>query len=436
MEEKGGEFVEFLLPKGMLLGASSAAAQVEGGQVDSSWNDWYRKGHIKDGSDPADSDHWERWREDTELMAAMGLQVCRFGVEWARLMPRPGQVDEKAVARYRAEIALMKERGIRPLLTIHHFANPMWFEEKGGFSKWENLPDFLELVRLTAERFGDLVSDYITINEPNVYATNGFAWGEWPPGKKSYPETFRVLSHLAWCHIKAYGLIHEIREAMGYTDTMVGFANHLRAFDPKDPKNPAHRLSARLAEWAFQGAVTRAMSLGDFRLPLRNYGKLPRGEYADFNGVNYYTRSTVSGLADGVRENSPRNDLDWEICPEGLIRCARALQEVLPRPIWVTENGTCDRDDRFRARYICEHLQAMAESGLPFERYYHWCFCDNFEWLEGNSARFGLVHVDYENGRKRTVKRSGEFSAGVIAAGGVTEELYNAYVRDERYDVR
>lgn len=102
----------------------------------------------------------------------------------------------------------------------------------------------------------------------------------------------------------------------------------------------------------------------------------------------------------------------------------------------MTENGTCDNDDRFRARYICEHLKAMADSGLPFERYYHWCFCDNFEWIEGNTSRFGLVHVDYDGDRARTVKKSGEFYARVIAAGGVTEELYDAYVRDVRYDVR
>ena len=428
--------MQFRLPDRLLLGAASAAAQIEGGEVNSSWNDWYRQGRIKDGSDPAASDHWVRWQEDTALMASMGLQIYRFGVEWARLLPQPGVPDEGAIAQYRAEITALKEQGIRPMITIHHFANPMWFEEKGAFSRWENLPDFLELVQLVAERFGDLVSDYITINEPNVYATNGYAWDQWPPGKKSYPQAFKVLSHMAWCHIKAYEILHRVRREMGYTDTMVGFANHVRAFDPKNPKNPFHRLCSNVAEWAFQGSVTRAMSLGDFKFPLVNYGKLPKGEYADFNGVNYYTRSTVSGLCDGVRENSPRNDLDWEIYPEGLVRCAQALQTVLERPLWVTENGTCDNDDRFRARYICEHLKAMTDSGLPFERYYHWCFCDNFEWIEGNTSRFGLVHVDYAGDRARTVKKSGQFYSKVIADRGVTEELYDAYVRDVRYDVR
>lgn len=428
--------MEFRFPEGFQLGVSSAAAQIEGGEVSSNWNDWYHRGLIHDGSDPAvANDHWNRWREDTELMAAMGIRICRFGVEWARLMPERGQVDETAVAHYREELTLMHALGIRPLLTIHHFSNPMWFEHKGGFTKQENLQDYFDLVELVVDRFGDLVSEYITINEPNVYATNGYCFGQFPPAHTSYAETFTVLENMAYCHIRAYEMIHAMRRQRGYTDTMVGFANHVRAFDPKNPKNPLHRAAAATAEWVFQGAVTRAACLGDFRPPLRNRWKLAKGEYSDFIGINYYSRSTVSGLADGVREHSPRSDLDWEIYPEGLIRCAKKLQRVLDRPIWVTENGTCDNHDSFRARYLYEHLKAISESGLPFRRYYHWCFCDNFEWLEGFSARFGLVHIDYAN-QTRSIKRSGEFYRKMIEAGGVTDTLYNEYVKDQEYRIK
>ena len=423
-------------PENFLLGVSSAAAQIEGGEVGSNWNDWYHRGYIKDGSNPAVADdHWNRWKEDCDLMAAMGMRVCRLGLEWARLVPERGKPSQEVIRHYREELSYLRDRDIRPLVTIHHFSNPMWFEEKGAFAKRENLEDFLDFVRLCGESFGDLVGDWITINEPNVYATNGYCFGLWPPGRKSYLQTFHVMENMAYCHIRAYGMLHEIRADMGYTDTFVGFANHVRVFDPKNPKNPLHRLLARLAEWLFQGTLTLAMGTGRFRLPLRNRWHVKPGEYCDFNGVNYYTRSTVSGLADGVREGSPRNDLNWEIYPEGLVRCAEKLQKVLPRPLWVTENGTCDNDDHFRAKYIYDHLAAICASGLPFERYYHWCFCDNFEWLEGYSARFGLVHIDYET-QKRTIKRSGEFYAGMIVAGGVTEEAFAEYVAKEAYDIR
>ena len=119
---------------------------------------------------------------------------------------------------------------------------------------------------------------------------------------------------------------------------------------------------------------------------------------------------------------------------DGQQRADAKLEKLLKRPIWVTENGTCDNQDAFRARYIYEHLHAMLRSGLPFERYYHWCFCDNFEWLEGESARFGLINVDYAT-QTRTIKRSGEFYADMIRNDGVTDEAYNTYVRGEVYRV-
>ena len=428
--------MHFSIPKDMKMGVSTAATQIEGGEVGSNWNDWYEKGNIKDGTNPAtDNDHWIKWREDTALMAEMGLQIYRFGVEWARLIPREGEINEEAVSRYRDELLLLKEKGITPLLTIHHFTNPMWFEEKGAFEKRDNLHFYLELVELVVRRFGDLCSDYITINEPNVYATSSYFFGAWPPGKKSLSATLSVMENLAYCHIKAYGMIHAIRGEMGFSDTKVGCANHLRVFAPKNPRNPWHHICARLNAFLFQNALTKAMTLGQFPFPMRNHGKLPKGEYTDFIGLNYYTRSTVSGIGDGVRENSPRNDLDWEIYPEGIVACAQQLYEVLPKPIWVTENGTCDNNDRFRCRYLYEHLKAVSTSGLPFERYYHWCFCDNFEWVEGNSSKFGLVSVDPKT-KERCIKRSGEFYANIIRESCVSDELYEKYVAGLEYDVR
>ena len=151
----------FSLPKGMLMGVATASTQIEGGDVNSNWNDWYKQGRIKDGTDPATgNNHWQAWKEDTDLLQEMGMQVYRFSVEWARLMPQQGVVDREAVARYREELQALKYFGIKPLLTIHHFSNPMWFEEMGAFTKRENLCYYLELVDLVVDAFGDLVSEY------------------------------------------------------------------------------------------------------------------------------------------------------------------------------------------------------------------------------------------------------------------------------------
>ena len=110
-KSKGGEIMEFRLKEGLLLGVSTAATQIEGGDVNSNWNDWFKQGKIKDGTDPATgNDHWEKWEEDVELMAQMGIQIYRFGIEWARLIPQPGQINEEAVERYRTEIKALKAK--------------------------------------------------------------------------------------------------------------------------------------------------------------------------------------------------------------------------------------------------------------------------------------------------------------------------------------
>ena len=423
----------FDLKEGFLIGTASAATQIEGGTLEHSWMDWYHKGHIADGSSPArTNEHYLRWQEDDALMRDLGFQVARIGVEWARVEPRLGTFDEDAIAHYVAEVELLLTYGIKPLVTLHHFTNPMWFEELGAFENVENLPHFLRFVERMVTAFGARVTEYITINEPNVYAVNGYYSGLWPPGVKSFGRTVRVMSVLTAAHMLAYERIHALQAEMGITETRVSYANHMRAFAPQNPGNPLHRLYAKLSERFFQGALSKAMGTGRFGFPIRNLIGMKPGLYCDFIALNYYTRSTVKNLGDGVRENAPVNDLGWEIYPQGIVECAQALYHIHPLPIYVTENGTCDNTDAFRCRYLYEHLKAISESTLPFQRYYHWCFIDNFEWLEGESARFGVVHVDYET-QVRTVKQSGRFIAAVINEGGVNDALYTQYVAPQQY---
>ena len=420
------------------LGVASAPTQIEGGECDHNWNDWYRKGKIKGSSNPAiATKHYELWKQDADLMANMKITHYRLGIEWARICPAEGKVDDSAIAHYREELLYLKEKGISVLLTIHHFTNPMWFEKKGAFEKRQNLVHFLQFVELVVKSLGDLVSEYITINEPNVYATNSYFFGEWPPGEKSFSKTLAVMSNMAIAHTKAYQIIHNTRKEMCFSDTKVSFANHVRVFDPENPNNIKHRIYAKLMDYLFQGALTLAMTTGQFKWPLKGpHNKrttsTKQGEYIDFIAINYYTRTSVTNFDDGTRKGSYKNDLGWEIYPEGLIRCANKLYQLLERPIYITENGTCDNKDSFRSKYIYDHLKVISQSDLPIKRYYHWCFCDNFEWVEGESARFGLVHIDYKT-QERTVKDAGRFYTRMIEEQGVTEELYNQFVKPQKY---
>ena len=416
----------------MKLGVSTASTQIEGGDVSNNWQEWYNMGMIKDNTSPSiTNDHYNRVDSDTMLLKEMGIKVYRMSFEWARINPSIGVFDSEVLNHYREEVELLISYGIKPLLTLHHFSNPIWFEKLGGFTKKENVKFFLEYAKKVLETVGDIVSDYITINEPNVYAGNSYMFGMWYPGHKKFGETYEVASNLCYCHIACYKMIHEYRDQK-YGKSYVSFAHHVRVFSPAKEK---YTKIARLVEKFYQEYLSLAFYKGIFKWPMKNNFKVSEGEYADFIGINYYSRSYITGFKDGVKPNTPKNDLGWEIYPEGIVIASRKQYNILKRPIWITENGTCDNSDAFRSKYLYDHLKAINESNLPFERYYEWCFLDNWEWAEGESARFGIVYNDYKT-QERTIKESGKFYMDIIKNDGVTTDAYNLYVKNQKYNIK
>jgi len=437
----------FSLPDDLLLGSATSATQIDGCDAGNDWAEWSLSGRIADGSDCLrGAGHWDRVEEDIGLLCGMQHQIYRMGIEWSRIEPQQGRFDEEVVAHYRRELQLLVDRGIRPLVTLHHFSCPLWFSRMGGFESVRAPEIFSAYVRRVITALGDLASEYITINEPNVYVTNGYFRGIWPPGKKDLRLAFKVYRNLAHCHAAAYTAIHETRKTLGFQGrTMAGAAFHIRVFEGAT-RRPDDRIAARLMDHLFQGAIMKAMTTGRLTWPIgagriagyagddreRSFGKDHGNIFADFLAVNYYSRSIVraKGFTDGVHPDSPRNDLGWEIYPEGLSLLCRRFHKKFRLPVWITENGTCDNDDAFRSRFIYDHLLqvcALRREEIPVERYYHWSFLDNFEWLDGESARFGLVHVDF-NDFSRTIKKSGLFYSRLIAVHGVTGEMIREFL--------
>lgn len=410
------------------LGVATAATQIEGGDADTNWHRWSAAGRIPDGSSPVRAaDHWNRVAEDVDLLTEMGIRHYRMGLEWARLEPEPGRFDPAAFAHYRDELTRLRDAGISPLVTLHHFNPPGWLVDAGDWLAPEAVPAFLRFTGTVVRELGDLVQDWITINEPNVQAIEGFLFGDWPPGRHSYRQTVAVLQALVEAHLRAYLLIHELQPR-----ARVGMAHHVRAFAPRERRNPLHRLAAVTTRYLFQDALIQATATGRTAPPLRRPKGLPRRRYYDFHALNYYTRSTVRNIGEGMATGVDANDLGWEVYPPGLVEVAARVHARYPGPIWITENGACDADDRFRSRYLYDHLAVIAASGLPIERYYYWCLTDNWEWAEGEAARFGLVHLDFEN-QRRTVKDSGRFYADIIANRGVTKAAFQRYVAGRQY---
>jgi beta-glucosidase len=431
----------FQLPKNFLMGSATSATQIEGGDKNNSWYRWCQSpGHIHDGTDCIRADdHWNRYPKDIHLLKELHHDVYRMGLEWSRIEPEQGKYDETAIRHYRDEISLLLQNNIKPLVTLHHFSNPLWFDDMGG---WEN-PNVVELftcfTRYVVNELGDLVSEWITINEPNVFLVYGYARGTWPPGKTNILAMFKAMRHLVLAHIQSYREIHRIRSERKFTgNTMVGIAHHLRIFDPENGKF-RNKVPAKLIQYLSQDLFLKSMGYGKFCFPL-GFGGYPlgRGKYYDFLGINYYSRDMIRLAFDPanmfgkllVKENAPVNDLGWEIYPEGLYRLCRKYYARYQAPIYITENGICDAHDTQRAQFIYDHLQQIVRlnrEGIPVERYYHWSLIDNFEWAEGENARFGMVANDFET-QQRTIRQSGQFYGAICKKKAITEAMIDKYL--------
>ena len=153
--------MKFTLKDGLLLGSATAATQIEGGDENNNWARFAREGKVDDGTSPVRAcDHYNRWREDIDLMAEMGMQIYRFGIEWSRIEPVRGDFRPDVLAHYREEIEYMREKGIKPLLTLHHFNNPLWFEDMGGWTNKESAEIFLSFAERVIDSLGDIVDEY------------------------------------------------------------------------------------------------------------------------------------------------------------------------------------------------------------------------------------------------------------------------------------
>ena len=411
----------FALKKGMLLGLSSPAAQCEGGELESSWVYWWGLGSIRDGASPAvAAQHAQHWREDTELLGGLGVTAHRMGIDWTRVEPREEEFDEAELARYRAELAELRAAGIRVQLELHHFNDPVWFAERGGFERVENFSCYLHYIEHVAASLGDLADEYLTFAEPNAYALGGYLGGGFPPGKNNASACFRVLTRMAECHMHAYTLLHSLHRAMGYGSCRVSAALRLNDFVPaREAFLP--RALADSARRAFDAAFD-AFYLGRIRLPMKHSGILTPGLYADFLALDWQGFTPVTDLA----STTPANGAPDCSAPEVLTDALAALHRRCPLPLSVTLHGV---EDDIRVPYLYEHLRALSESALPIERLFYGAFTDGFEWLDGQSVRRGIVSVDFDT-QRRTPTDAYELLAAILARGGADEALYAEYFEE------
>ena len=425
-------------PRGFLWGTATAAHQVEGNNKNNQWWMWEQTGHTQ-GTSGLACDWWGgRWKEDFDRAAESGQNAHRMSVEWSRIQPTPDTWDEDALDRYRTMLRGLHERGMTPMVTLHHFTDPLWFYEIHGWEKEESVALFEKFVRKTVEALKEYCTLWCTINEPNGYALNGYinhGVATFPPGKNKIKLAFRVEANMIRAHAAAYRAIHEIQR-----ESRVGYALNYRSFVPYRTWSPLDKLSTNIAFTSLNNGFPSALATGVMRSPLGSI-KIPEAQGTqDYFGFNYYTRDYVTFDLRKPKtlfaHNFVARDADLSTNksianePEGMFEGLKWIVRTFPNlPILITENGVEDSDDHMRPRYLSQHIHQMWRAvnfNWPVKGYFHWTLVDNFEWERGWTQQFGLWGLDRDT-QKRIKRPSVDLYAEICRENGLSSEMVQKY---------
>jgi beta-glucosidase len=435
-----------LMPEGFRFGTSTAAYQIEGGATEggrgpSIWDTFTAEpGRIADGSTGAVAcDHYHRYAEDVALLARLGARDYRLSLSWSRIMPDGRTVNEAGITFYDRLLDELLAHEIAPMVTLYHWDLPQALEDDGGWLNRETVDRFAEYAAVVGERFVDRVAHWVPVNEPNVASLVGYGLGLHAPGRTLMFDSLWASHHLLLAHGRA---AIELRRSGAQS---VGCANnHAPVWPASD--DDADVGASKIYDGLWNGMFLEPMLLGRYPVDLAPLldGLAEPGDMAtirqplDFYGVNYYNPMKIAAASEdaempfALRDivGYPTTDLGWPVVPdalrEWLIMFRARYRAALP-PIVITESGCAYNmgpdehgvvDDQPRIDYLHGHLTAVREAvdrGVDVRGYYCWSLMDNFEWAEGYTQRFGLVHVDYDTLR-RTPKRSFRWYADLIAA--------------------
>jgi beta-glucosidase len=432
-------------PPDFRWGCATAAHQVEGNNTNNDWYAWEQsEGHIAGGQKSGLAcDWWHNAEADLQRAAAMGQNTHRMSVEWSRIEPSEGKWDDAALDRYRQMLRFMREHGIEPMVTLHHYTTPLWLTERGG---WENpalIPLFERFATKVVESLDEFCDLWCTINEPIPYAAQGWVVGApgveahynitYPPGKSDLDLAMKVIENLFLAHGAAYYAIHRVQP-----QARVGVAHALYYFQPFHLYSPLDRFVVTLRE--------RLMNHGSLDAVMR--GLIPRiigsrrvrelANTSDYIGFNYYYRWVLTFDAsspatlfakDVFLPGAEISDGNYgEVYPEGIYHLLKRLNRY-GKPIYITENGLPDADDDRRPAFLITHLRHVWKAimqNVPVMGYYHWSLMDNFEWAEGWNLRFGLIEVNPKT-QERKMRRSGELYTEICKTNTITTDMVQRY---------
>lgn len=429
------------LPDDFIWGTATSACQVEGaaleeGRKPSIWDVFAGKaGAIKHGDVPAVAcDHYHRWKEDVGLLKDLDMGAYRFSLSWSRLLPDgTGAINQKGFDFYKRLLAALQAANITPYVTLYHWDLPSVLQEKGGWTNRDVIHWFEEYAGSVIRQLGADIPHFIVLNEPSVVAYVGHYEGVHAPGMKGASAMYAAMHHLNLVHGRS---MRQIKAALPGAQVASTYT-HFPIYPIDDRPESLKAAQLMRAVWSdgffgplFKGEYPR--EIADAVAPFVREGDLGLCRApGDFLGLNHYcpdyatpadeevpARLTFAHNA-GKIEPIGTTDLGWPIVPNGLYDALVDLKKRYnPERIIITEGGCAFNDepgkdgrvrDLRRIDYYAAYLDAALrarEEGVPLAGYFAWSFLDNFEWAEGYGPRFGLVHVDYKGGLRRTPKDS------------------------------
>jgi beta-glucosidase len=408
-------------PDGFQFGVSTASYQIEGaaaedGRGPSIWDTFsHTPGRTRDG-DTGDvaCDHYHRWPEDVALLGDLGVDAYRFSIAWPRVQPAgSGAASKAGLDFYDRLVDALLERGIAALPTLFHWDLPQALEDQGGWLSRATAERFGEYAGIVADRLGDRVKRWITLNEPVVHMAQGYAFGTHAPGHALMFEALPVAHH----QLLGHGLAVRALRERGATEVMI--TNNCTPVVPASDDEADH-MAAAVYDSFHNRLFNDPVLVGSYPEMLAEglAGVVQDGDLdiisapLDAIGINYYNPTRIGAAQGGELpfdmlpiEGVPTTAFGWPVVPDGLHDLLTGLHQTYGKalpPVYITENG-CSTDDgtqdQFRIDYLDGHLRAVHRAiadGVDVRGYFVWSLLDNFEWAEGYSQRFGLVRVDYD----------------------------------------
>ena len=429
----------YQFPENFLWGTATAAHHVEG-NMHNSWSHWenMETGRVYKNQKHGRAVEWwaGRWREDFERMEYLGHNTHRLSIEWSRIQPTPDKIDSSAIEQYQEMLDDLIRRNIKPMISLHHFTNPMWLENEGGWLVDSVVDRFAEWTKIAIEAFGEYTDLWCTFNEPMVYAAQAYMVGLFYPGKRNPWRMYRCAELLLRAHAKSYAIIKE-----NYPSALVGVAKHMLELTPLPPQ-PINGPPVNLVRRVFNDAFNEAMVTGELRFPLRKKVLIPdlAGTY-DYVGLNFYQRyrggfapfsPKTFFLKQEQEPDAPYSPPEWgEIYPQGLFDVIKHMWETMRKPIYITETGAPDYGDEIRQWYITRAVHSIWRAinfNIPVQGIYYWTLMDNFEWSAAYNPefRFGLYAVDFAT-QERTLRDSGALYREISLANGLSSAMVENY---------